>query len=168
MAITVQMIEKKEFRIKDSGYDPEEVDEFLDEICDEMESLQHEIQTLRSRAAQQPAAAVAAAPAASARGNTSANAYQEENVRTMLVNAQRVCDETMANASSRASEMVEKAKDEAEGIVSDAKREVQSLHDTMATLRAAAADYRARFQRLVDDQAHVLKAETELFKKAKD
>ncbi len=167
MAITVQMIEKKEFRIKDSGYDPEEVDEFLDEICDEMEALQHEIQTLRSRAAQQPAAA-APAPAASSRGNTSSNAYQEENVRTMLVNAQRVCDETMANATSRANEMVEKAKDEAEGIVSDAKREVQSLHDTMSTLRAAAADYRARFQRLVDDQAHVLKAETELFKKGKD
>ena len=37
MAITVAMIEEKEFKIKMRGYDPSEVDEFLDEICDEIE-----------------------------------------------------------------------------------------------------------------------------------
>ena len=36
MPITVAMIEEKEFKIKMRGYDPSEVDEFLDEICDEM------------------------------------------------------------------------------------------------------------------------------------
>ena len=40
MAITVAMIEEKEFKIKMRGYDPSEVDEFLDEICDEMVALQ--------------------------------------------------------------------------------------------------------------------------------
>ena len=36
MPITVAMIEENEFKTKMRGYDPVEVDEFLDEICDEM------------------------------------------------------------------------------------------------------------------------------------
>ena len=36
MAITVQMIENKEFTTAPMGYKRKEVDMFLDEICDEM------------------------------------------------------------------------------------------------------------------------------------
>ena len=36
MQITIEMIETKEFKTKPRGYDPQEVDEFLDAICDEM------------------------------------------------------------------------------------------------------------------------------------
>ena len=49
MPITVAMIEEKEFKTKMRGYDPVEVDEFLDEICDEMVAMQEEISTLQSR-----------------------------------------------------------------------------------------------------------------------
>ena len=63
MAITIAMIEEKEFKIKMRGYDPSEVDEFLDEICDEMVALQEEIATLNQRLSQS-AQASAYAPAA--------------------------------------------------------------------------------------------------------
>ena len=43
MAITVEMIEKKEFKYKMRGFDPDEVNEFLDEICDEMIAMQDQI-----------------------------------------------------------------------------------------------------------------------------
>ncbi|NLZ90225.1 MAG: DivIVA domain-containing protein, partial [Clostridiales bacterium] len=43
MAITVTMIEEKEFKTKVRGYDPIEVDEFLDDICDEMIDMQNVI-----------------------------------------------------------------------------------------------------------------------------
>ncbi len=59
MAITVQMIENKEFPVGPMGYKRRDVDEFLDEICDEMVRLNEEIQTLQlklSQANQQPAA----------------------------------------------------------------------------------------------------------------
>ena len=64
MAITVAMIEEKEFKIKMRGYDPSEVDEFLDEVCDEMVALQEEIATLNQRLSQssQPNAYAPAAP----------------------------------------------------------------------------------------------------------
>ena len=49
MQITIEMIETKEFKTKPRGYDPQEVDEFLDAICDEMARQLDEIQSLPSR-----------------------------------------------------------------------------------------------------------------------
>lgn len=165
MAITIQMIEEKEFKTKVRGYDPEEVDEFLDEIVDEMEAMQNEIRELRSRAATQPTAAVRPAPVQIAPVQaTAAPSYQEDNLRNILVTAQRVSDEAIADAQKRSQEMLDKARSQAEGIVTGARNEAQQLMDEMDTLKAAASDYRARFQRLVDDQTHILKAETELFR----
>ena len=43
MQITIEMIESKEFKIKPRGYDQQEVDEFLDAICDEMAAQQDQI-----------------------------------------------------------------------------------------------------------------------------
>ena len=43
MAITIQTIETKEFKVKPNGYDPDEVDVFLDSIIDEFEDMQREI-----------------------------------------------------------------------------------------------------------------------------
>ncbi len=52
MAVTVQMIENKEFSTAAMGYKRKEVDEFLDEIADEMEAMTNEIQSLRMRVSQ--------------------------------------------------------------------------------------------------------------------
>lgn len=49
MALTVQMIENKEFSRAAMGYNRKEVDEFLDEICDEMDRLHEEIAGLQMR-----------------------------------------------------------------------------------------------------------------------
>ncbi|MBR4502972.1 MAG: DivIVA domain-containing protein [Clostridia bacterium] len=50
MSITVKMIEEKEFkRAVFRGYDPVDVDEFLDAICDEMQAMQDEIGSLQSK-----------------------------------------------------------------------------------------------------------------------
>ena len=49
MALTVQMIESKEFSVAAMGYKRKEVDEFLDEICDEMDRLHEEIAQLQMR-----------------------------------------------------------------------------------------------------------------------
>ena len=46
MAITVSDIEQKEFAYKGQGYDPYDVDQYLDQICDEMVSLQERVDQL--------------------------------------------------------------------------------------------------------------------------
>ena len=58
MAITVQAIESKEFKIKRlNGYDPEDVDIFLDEICDFIIALQEEKARLQAQLNMQAMAA---------------------------------------------------------------------------------------------------------------
>ena len=61
--------------------------------------------------------------------------------------------------------MLINAQEQAEQIVVNAKEETKSLTEQLQTLRSAALDYRARFLRLVEDQQHVLSAESELFKR---
>lgn len=154
MAVTIQMIENKEFKTKPHGYDPDEVDMFLDEVIEEFEDMQHEIQTLRS-ASLRPHQSVPQAPTISE--NT-------EAVQMILVNAQRVSDETLADARRQAELLLADAKAKAERMVEEARAEAKRLQEGYDALRSAANDYRARFRRLVDDQMHVINAETELFR----
>lgn len=156
MAITIDMIESKEFKIIGKGYDPDEVDAFLDSIMDEFEDMQREIQNLRAQARKK-----SAAPAPSL--STTVVSDTSESAQKLLLNAQRVSDETMAEARRQADDLVNDAKVKSELIIADAKREATRLQDSLSTLRGAAQDYRVRFKRLVEDQMHLLNAETELF-----
>ena len=69
MQITIEMIETKEFKTKPRGYDPQEVDEFLDAICDEMARQLDAIQSLQQQLADAKAARPAPAPAPQGRSN---------------------------------------------------------------------------------------------------
>lgn len=153
MAVTIQMIETKEFKVRPNGYDPEEVDTFLDSIIDAFEDMQREVQQLRGSAR-----AKAPAPVSYAQSNESV-----ETAQKLLASAQRVSDETMAEARTQAEVIIADAKKQADQLVRDAQKEASRLTDSLDTLRTAANDYRARFKRLVDDQIHLLNAETELF-----
>lgn len=156
MAVTTQMIESKEFKVVPKGYDPEDVDLFLDEIVDEMEGLQKEIKGLtaeldRARRSPQPAA-----PVAPPKNEVSGT------VHGMLANAQRICDETIADAQKQAQDVVRDAQKEAGGIVRDARGEVERLNAEMSGLRTAVKEYRDRFRRLVQEQSRILDAQDDL------
>ena len=160
MALTAKMIEEKEFSRLTNGYNPDEVDDFLDEILDDMDVREAEMANLRTQLANAQAAAQAAAnrPAPAPKSDA-------ESASILLRNAQTVYDQTVRDAQAQAQDILEKAKAEAEQIVQDAKDESKALTEQLQTLRSAALDYRARFLRLVEDQQHVLSSETELFKK---
>ena len=63
--ITVDLIAHKEFSISSKGYDQAEVDNFLDDICEEMERMEKEIMDLRQKTTVVHPAATAAAGTAS-------------------------------------------------------------------------------------------------------
>ncbi len=184
MAITVAMIEEKEFKIKMRGYDPSEVDEFLDDICDEMVALQEEIATLNQRlsqSAQASAYAPAAVPApvvpapapipapapvpAPVKKEEPAPQKQDgsEAAQKLLARAQKVYDETLAEARQEAQEILDEAKQKAAEQIGSLEDQRNSLQKEVDELKAAAKDYRERFQRLIEDQAQALKAEKLLF-----
>ena len=105
MPITVAMIEEKEFKTKVRGYDPVEVDEFLDDICDEMIVMQEEISNLQARLAQASRTQMYAQPAPQPQRD--ANAEASDSAQRLLARAQKMYDDT----------------------ISEAKREADSIHD---------------------------------------
>lgn len=176
MPITVAMIEEKEFKIKLKGYDQVEVDEFLDEICDEMVAMQEEIASLQARLNQAPrgmapyppvpapapapipAPAPAPAPAPVIRQDDNSEAAQR-----LLARAQKVYDETVAEAKAEAEKILAGARARADRGMEALEEERDALQKEVDMLKAAAKDYRERFLRLMEDQKHVLNAETQLF-----
>lgn len=167
MAITVSMIEEKEFKNKMLGYDPVEVDEFLDDICDEMVNMQGEIASLRNKLAlaQQQAAPAFAPPPAPAPSPVPAPA-NDVSAQKLLERAQKFYDDTIADAERQAAEIIARAKAASpagDGEITALTDERDALREEIDMLRASAKDYRSRFIRLVEDQKHVLNAETALF-----
>lgn len=165
MQVTIEMIETKEFKVISRGYDPKEVDEFLDDIMDEMARQQDEIQALQ----QQLAAAKAAQPANNAptqvirpvQSSHAAPAKAEvpdKAFREILEMAQKVKDETIAKAEAEAAQILTKAQAAADEQLKSLSGEKETLTKQVTDLRAAAADYRARFEQLLAAQQEALKA----------
>ncbi len=185
MPITVAMIEEKEFKTKMRGYDPVEVDEFLDDICDEMVAMQEEISTLTQRLSQvshgaygsaaipapaasavpvpPPAAVPAQAPAQQAKEAPKIREETGEAAQRLLAQAQKVYDQTIAEAKAKAEEILNGANERASMGLEDLEAEKSDLQQEVEMLRQTAKDYRERFLRLIEDQQHILNAETGLF-----
>ena len=169
MQVTIEQIETKEFKIIARGYDPKEVDEFLDDVMDTMEKQLDEIQALQ----QQLASAKAAQPAGNAptqviRPVQSAYAAPKAEVpdkafREILEMAQKVKDETIAKAEAQAEEIVAKAQEAADEQLKGLSDEKEALTKQVTDLRAAAADYRTRFEALLAAQQEAIEKATNLF-----
>lgn len=175
MPITVSDIEQKEFHFKlFKGYDPEEVDRYLDDICDQMYILYQHIDTLQQRLAQAnqaPAYAPrSAVPPPAAAVDYSAQAEDELNLarqkaRGIIEEAQEDARQIRAEAEALLEEARSAKQPAAPAALSEEALEGRkaALQEEIEMLKATARDYRMRFQRLVEDQQHVLNAETELF-----
>lgn len=181
MSITVAMIEEKEFKTKIKGYDPVEVDEFLDEICDEMVAMQEEIATLNSRLNQAgraaapltpvPAPAAVPVPAAAVPvpvkvaepPKAEKKEESSEAAQKLLSRAQKMYDDMIADAKEEADQILKEARSKADLGLEALEEEKKTLQDEIEMLKAAAKDYKARFLALIEDQQHVLKAESALF-----
>ena len=168
MAITVTMIEEKEFKTKVRGYDPLEVDEFLDAICDEMENLNQTIQQLRDQLKQQqtpaPYMPAVAAPVPLA-PITAANIEPAvpsdlKTAKMLLEKTQKACDEVIAKANLRAEEILQTA---AESIpdpeLEDLHAKKEELKKEIAVLETDAQKFKQRFQTMLKDQIDILDSE---------
>lgn len=168
MQITIEMIETKEFKTKPRGYDPQEVDEFLDAICDEMARQLDEIASLQ----QQLAAAKAARPAVEAptqqikpiaAAPAPVKAVPDADFREILEMAQKVKSETIAAAEAKAEEIVAKAQAEAAAKLENLDVEKETLTKQVAALKAAASEYRAKFESLLQAQQEAIEKASDLF-----
>lgn len=181
--ISIKDIREKEFSRQVKGYNTEEVEDFLDELADQTEALvrenlkmSQELKELREAASQAKAvpapaaesAVVAVEPAPEKAEVSTINEPQyfknlELTLRDTLISAQKIADETVAEARKKANQMIAAAEEKAAAINSAAKVEAEALRAETEEMKKAAADYRARFLRLVEDQVHILKADDSLY-----
>lgn len=173
MAITVTDIEQKEFTYKGQGYDPFDVDQYLDQICDEMVSLQERIDQLEAELAKARREAevaqkavrpmppeVVCAPepvAAPPVGHASTT------LESILINAQKLADKAVDDAKAEAATLVRDAKAQADDIVKNAREEKSTLEKNIKTLQTAAKDFRAEFMALLDEQKKLMSGKLSLF-----
>lgn len=153
--ITIEAIESKEFSVRKNGYDQDEVDGFLDDICDEMERLLGTINKLTQqlREAQTAAARPVPAPQPTAAPVSSQN---EASFREILEMAQKVKDETIANAQKQADEILQDAKTKAESQLGDLSAERDRLSAQVESLKKTVSTYRTSFEALLSAQKEAL------------
>ena len=183
MAISVKDIQEKVFPIQAAnGYDVEQVDDFLDEITEQLSALVRENLALTEQVNKLDAELTASQKALE-EAQAKTPDYNEEGyfknlqsaMRDSLMSAQRVADEATSAAKAQASEIVDAAKAEAAKVLENAKAEAAKISESAQSaataakaeyesLKAAADNYRGTFRKLVEDQLQVLKANDLLFK----
>ena len=191
MAITVQMIENKEFTTAPMGYKRKEVDMFLDEICDEMDRLNDEIQSLQlklSQANQQgmqqarvqngrPAVGGVPAPLNMEEPETAPEAAPVEpeakkaplrtdlgaEAAAVLQAAQRVYKETVNDAKDEAKRIVDQAQQKVDDQLKLQQKEREEMEEALHALRESAQEYKKKLQNLLNNQQKLLDDAAGLF-----
>ena len=163
MAITLDTIVNKVFKVVKNGYDNNEVEAFLDEILEEMENreaqtnqlkeqvaaLTRELEEARAQLAAKPAAPVAATPAAPAAAD---DRHAAESFELVLSKAKGAYEEIVSAADKRADEIIAKANEDAAAIRGNAQSQITDLTEKLASLRKQTNDYYATIKRAVDAQ----------------
>jgi len=135
MAITVRDIQEKEFFTQETGgYNIEQVDDFLDEIAEQMGVLIRENLELNEQLRQLDGELQAAKQAA-AEAEAKTPDYNEKDyfsnlqnaMRESLIGAQRIADETIGEANQKAQKMVGEAQAEAEKLSAESKAQAEAL-----------------------------------------
>lgn len=129
--LTLKEIEEVRLgRAKVGGYKPEDVDKFIDEVRDSFEKLQNDNAELVSKIK------VLA---------HRVNEYrtQEESVRNALIKAQKIEDDSIKEAKTKAEEILKNANMEADKIISNTKREIVKEKDNLANLKKNVRDFRS-------------------------
>ena len=153
--ITSEVIAEKEFTIANRGYNQEEVDTFLDLICEELDRLNNEIQDMR----QKTTMVRPSAPAA----ESSVSREDENRFREILEMAATVKEETIRKAREDAEAIRLKAETEANERLNGLAEERDGLEKEVAALKETATEYKRQFEELLHAQQEALEKATGLF-----
>jgi DivIVA domain-containing protein len=174
MALTPDDVVHKEFqhvRFKD-GFDPEEVDDYLDEIVVEWRKTIEENNELKAKlaafesgegAAAPVAAAPAEAPAAPVQAAPVAEASATGTSAGIIELAQRLHDEHVAEGEAKRKQLIQDAESEVTRIRTEAEskqreesarleRERNTLEARITELREFERDYRGKLRAMIEGQ----------------
>ncbi len=141
MELTPKVFDDVEFRERFRGYDPDEVDAFLEQVARAVQELDQKLKDSIDRAEK-----------AEARAREAGDA--DEALRRTLVLAQRTADAAVSEAETRAAALLAEAEGKAATVTSDSDRQA-------AVVRGEAEAYASRTREQADAHASTKLSETE-------
>lgn len=160
MAITLDTIVNKVFKVVKNGYDNNEVEQFLDEILEEMENreaetnqLKEKVEALTKELAQARAESRPVSAASVPAQNQPADRHAAESFELVLSKAKGAYEEIVSAADSRAEEIIAKANKEAASIRGNAEAEIADLTEKLASMRKQTSEYYASMKKIMDAQS---------------
>jgi cell division initiation protein len=136
-------IHNKEFGRRLRGYDEDEVNEFLDQVIKDYESLIRENKELQNQLF-----------GLQERLNHFTNI--EETLSKTIIVAQEAADEVRSNAKKEAQLIIKESEKNADRIINDSLAKSRKVSLEVEELKKQASVYRARFRTLVEAQLELL------------
>lgn len=145
--LTPVEIQNRAFKSGGLGYDKKDVDSFMKEIVDSYEILYREKMELTDKV------------------NVLNEALQnyktiEKTMQKALMLAQKTAEETQENALRNAHAIEKEAMTKSEILVSDAKRELERIHQKIVLLCQQYETYKLQFKNLAKSQMELLESES--------
>lgn len=153
MGLTADEIEQHSFRERFRGYDPEEVDAFLDRVVASLRAVEHE----RDEAQRERDEARQAAEETQ-RGSDES----EQLLRKTLVTAQRTAEQTIADAHGDAERIRHRGNERAERIVAAARQQARDVADAIEGLLGVHERLRESIRAVLAEHAELLDREGQL------
>ncbi|MFE0556118.1 DivIVA domain-containing protein [Paenibacillus sp. FSL W8-0187] len=146
MPLTPLDIHNKEFARRIRGYDEDEVNEFLDQIIKDYESVIRENKELGNQLM-------------TMQERLDHFSNIEETLSKTIIVAQEAADELKNNAKKEAQLIIKESEKNADRIINDALGKSRKIALEVEELKKQASIYRTRFRSLVEAQLELLKQE---------
>ncbi|WP_438798892.1 DivIVA domain-containing protein [Staphylococcus pseudintermedius] len=146
MAFTPSEIKNKTFTRIKNGFEPTEVEQYLEQLSHEIERLKEDKKQLEKVLEERDA-------------HIQSFKEVEKSVGEAIVSAQRAADETKAAAQKERDAIIQKAQAEASQIVNDGIEKARRLSFQTEDMKRQSKVFRSRFRMLVEAQLDLLKSD---------
>lgn len=146
MAFTPSEIKNKAFTRIKNGFEPTEVEQYLEQLSHEIERLKEDKKQLEKVLEERDA-------------HIKSFKEVEKSVGEAIVSAQRAADETKAAAQKERDAIIQKAQAEASQIVNDGIEKARRLSFQTEDMKRQSKVFRSRFRMLVEAQLDLLKSD---------
>lgn len=146
MAFTPSEIKNKAFTRIKNGFEPTEVEQYLEQLSHKIERLKEDKKQLEKVLEERDA-------------HIQSFKEVEKSVGEAIVSAQRAADETKAAAQKERDAIIQKAQAEASQIVNDGIEKARRLSFQTEDMKRQSKVFRSRFRMLVEAQLDLLKSD---------